>query len=260
MVLVAHWRGASFKIGNVSGFVANDEGTFELACVAGIDAEISGQLHRAANALGDIDKRAIGEDGRVEGCKIVVAVGHHASEVFAHQFGVFAHGFTETAKDDTLFLQTFLEGGLHRNRVHHCIHCHSGQCHALFKGYAELVKGFHQLGVDFFLPFAFFLLGGVGVIGYGLIVDGRQVDMRPVRLFQREPMAISSQTEVQQPIRLFLFLRDESDDIFVQTGFDDVGLHICSKAVLIFLFGHRTHETVFLLCGSGVRKCGGCIF
>ena len=63
LVLVAHRCGASFEIGDVSLLVGDDEGAFELTRSAGIDAEVGSQFHRAAHSLGDIHKRAIGEDG-----------------------------------------------------------------------------------------------------------------------------------------------------------------------------------------------------
>ena len=59
LVLVAHRRRAAFEIGNIGAFVGHDQRAFELARVAGVDAEIGGKLHRAAHALGHIDECAV---------------------------------------------------------------------------------------------------------------------------------------------------------------------------------------------------------
>ena len=56
LVLVAHRRGAAFEIAHIGALVGDDESAFELAGVALVDAEIGGQLHRAAHAWRHIDE------------------------------------------------------------------------------------------------------------------------------------------------------------------------------------------------------------
>ena len=73
LVLVAHRRGAAFEIAHVGALVGDDQRALELAGVALVDAEIGGQLHRAAHARRHIDERAVGEHRRVERGEEVVA-------------------------------------------------------------------------------------------------------------------------------------------------------------------------------------------
>ena len=47
-----------------------------LPSLAGVDAEVGGQLHGRAHALGQVHERAVGEDRRVERRKVVVAHRH----------------------------------------------------------------------------------------------------------------------------------------------------------------------------------------
>ena len=92
LVLVAHRGGAPFEVAHIATIVAHNEGALKLSGVACIDAEIGGQLHRAAHATRYVDKRTVGKHRTVECCKVVVAIRHHRAEVLAHQFGIFAHG------------------------------------------------------------------------------------------------------------------------------------------------------------------------
>ena len=54
LVLVAHRRGAALEVRDVGALVGDDEGALELSGVGGVDAEIGGELHRAAHALGNV--------------------------------------------------------------------------------------------------------------------------------------------------------------------------------------------------------------
>ena len=56
LILVAHGRRAAFEVGDVAIVVSHDEGTLKLSRACGIDAEVGGEFHGAADALGDIDK------------------------------------------------------------------------------------------------------------------------------------------------------------------------------------------------------------
>ena len=73
LVLVAHRGGAALEVAHVGALLGDDQRALELAGVRGVDAEVGGQLHRAAHALGDVAERAVGEDRRVERGEEVVA-------------------------------------------------------------------------------------------------------------------------------------------------------------------------------------------
>ena len=105
LVLVAHRRGAAFQVGDVGALVGDQQRPLELAGVGGVDAEVGGQLHRAADALGDVAERAVGEDRRVQRRVVVVRVGHDRAEILAHQVGMLLHRFRERAEDDALLGQ-----------------------------------------------------------------------------------------------------------------------------------------------------------
>ncbi len=51
LVFIANGSGAAFEITYVSAFVGNDQGALELSRFRRVDAEVSGKLHGAANAL-----------------------------------------------------------------------------------------------------------------------------------------------------------------------------------------------------------------
>ena len=100
LVFVAHRSGTSLQIADIAAVIAYDERALKLSCVAGVDAEISGEFHRATHAFGNVDERTIGENSTVEGGKEVVAIGHNRAEIFADEFGIFTNGLRDTAKDD----------------------------------------------------------------------------------------------------------------------------------------------------------------
>src|SRR6185369_499605 len=93
LVLVAHRRGAAFEVGDVAALVGDDEGSLELAGILRIDAEIGRQLHRAADALGDIDEGAVREDRAVQAGEVIVALRNDAAEILLHQLRIFADRF-----------------------------------------------------------------------------------------------------------------------------------------------------------------------
>ena len=115
LVLIAHWRGAALQVRHVSVVVGNDERALKLSSVAGVDAEIAAQLHRATHALGDIDERAVAEHATVQRSEEVVTIRYHGAQIFAHQVGMLLDGLADAAEDDALLAQLVLEGGLHRH-------------------------------------------------------------------------------------------------------------------------------------------------
>ena len=149
LVLVAHRRGAAFEIGDVGAFVGDDQRAFELAGLAGVDAEIGGKLHRAAHALGHIDEGAVGEHRRIQRGEEIVGHRHDGAQIFAHQVGIIADGFGDRAEDHARLVQLFLEGGGDRDGIEHRVHRHAGQQLLLGQRNAELLVGLEQLGIDF---------------------------------------------------------------------------------------------------------------
>ena len=89
LVLVAHRRGAALQVGDVAAFLGDDQRALELAGALRVDAEIGGQLHRAAHALRDVDEGAVGEDRAVQRREEVVALRHHRAEVLRTSSGWF---------------------------------------------------------------------------------------------------------------------------------------------------------------------------
>ena len=77
LLFVPHGGGAAFHVTHVGAFIGHDERALELAGAFCIDAEVAAELHRAADALGDIAEGTVGENGAVEGGEIVVAGRHH---------------------------------------------------------------------------------------------------------------------------------------------------------------------------------------
>ena len=153
------------------------------------------------------------------------------------------HCLANRREDDTLLGEFLLEGGLHRHRVHHCVDSRTAQGQALLKGNAQLVERFFQLGV--YLPVLWLLGQRVGIVGDGLEVDLRHMHMSPFRHRQREPVAISLQAEVEQPLGLALLLRDQPHHVLVESLGDDICVNVGGEAVLVLLLRHLLHISVF---------------
>ena len=122
LVLVAHRSRAPLHVADIGAFVGNDQRTLELARPGRIDPEISAQLHRAVHPLGNIAKRPVRENGRVQRREKVIGIGYYAA---AHQIGVLPQRLGERAENDPLLGQRIAERGLHRNGVHDRIDGHA---------------------------------------------------------------------------------------------------------------------------------------
>ena len=72
--------------------------------------------------------------------------------------------------------------------------------------------------------------------------------MRPRGHRHCEPLAVSFQTEIEQPGRLPFLGGDSADDVLVQSLADDVRLHICGEAVLVLTRCDLFYD--FILCHS----------
>ena len=127
LVLVAHRRGAAFEIADVGALIGDDQRALELAGLAGIDAEIGGELHRATHARRYINKAAVREDGGIERGEEIVRHRHHAAQIFLHQLAVIADGFGDRAEDHPGFVQLGLEGRGHRHGIEHRVDCDTRQ-------------------------------------------------------------------------------------------------------------------------------------
>ncbi len=99
LVLVALRRRAAFEIADVGALVGDDQRALELAGVLLVDPEIGRQLHRAANALRDVDEGSVGEDGRIQRGEVVVGDGNDRAEILLHELGMLADRLRDRAED-----------------------------------------------------------------------------------------------------------------------------------------------------------------
>ena len=186
-----------------------------------VDAEVGGELHRAAHALRHVHERAVGEHRRVERGVEVVALRHHRAQVLLHQLGMLAHRLRDGAEDDAGLGQLRLEGGDDGDAVEHGIDRHpgavdAGQHLALLERDAELLVGAQQLRVDLVEA-----LGPLGRLGRGVVIEVLEVDpgildVGPRRLRHAEPAVVGLEPPLQHPAGLALLLRDEADGALVE--------------------------------------------
>src|SRR5690554_3037933 len=116
LVFITHGGGAAFQITDVGAFISNDQGALELPGIQFIDPEISGQLHGAAYALGNVDKGAIGENRGVQGSVVVVLLRHHGPQILFYQIRETANGLADRTENDARLFQFLAEGGDDRYR------------------------------------------------------------------------------------------------------------------------------------------------
>ena len=156
---------------------------------------------------------------------------------------MFANRLADATKDDAFFAQFLLKSSLHRDRIHDGIHSCSAQSQTFFQRNAQLIKRFFQLRINLFV----FGFAGqrVGIIGYVLIIYLGKMQMSPRGLLLFFPILIGFQTKIQQPLRLILLLRNQTNDVFVESFFYNFGLHIGGKAKRIFALCHLFNKTIF---------------
>ena len=254
LVFVALRGGAAFEVAHVGVVVGHNERALKLACARGVDAEIGGQLHRAAYSLGNIDKRAVGEHRRVEGGIEIVAVRHHFAQVFPDQFGIVLHGFGYGAEDDAEFGEFLLMGGLDADGVHHGIDGHARELFLLLEGYAEAVEGVDELGVDLVEALRSLLGTRGGIVAYGLEVDGRYVEVGPVGFLHRQPVAVGLQAEFEEPFGFALLGRDHSHHILAQAAGYHISVDVGGEAVFIVAARHIVEHVALGLRGRGALR------
>ena len=182
LVFVANRRGAAFEIAHVGAFFGDDQSALELARFRGIDAEVGGKLHRAADAFGHVDERAVGEDGGVESGEEIVGVGNHRAEIFLHEVGMLLHRFGEGAENHARFGELRFEGGGDGDAVENRVDGDAREHFLLFERNAELLVGAANFGIEFVEILQVRFLLGRGIIDDVLIVDRRILDVRPLRL------------------------------------------------------------------------------
>ncbi len=127
LIFVALGSRTALQVAHVAAFISHHERALKLARTGFIDAEIGAQFHRAANTLGDVAERPVGEDRAIEGSVKVVGLGNDSAQIFFYELRVFLDGLAHGAEDDALFGQGLFEGCRHGDRIHHHIHGHSGQ-------------------------------------------------------------------------------------------------------------------------------------
>ena len=264
LVFVAHGRGASFEVAHVAVVVGHDERALELARACGVDSEVCAELHGAAHAFGYVDERAVGEHGGVERGEKVVAVAYHRAEIAAHQVGIVFDGLAEGAEYDAFFGERLAVCGLDAHGVHHGVDGHARQGFLLLQGYAEAVEGVEYLRVHFVEAFG--ALGGAwrGVVADGLIVDGRDVEVCPLRHFEREPVAVGLEAEVEQPLGLVFEPGDGAHDVFAEPSLYAVCVDVADESVLVFalcgvadyVVGRVLFAYVFVRLVHELRFCG----
>ena len=247
LVFIALRCGAAFEVGDIGTDFGDDQRAFKLPGVAGVDAEIGGEFHRAAHALGDVDEAAIGEDGGIQRGEVIVSRRDDAAEILADEVWMGLHRFTDRAENYPRFGQRFPEGGGNRHTVEHRIDSdrrafffrafNAGEDGAFAQRDAELFVGAQQFGVHLVQAFRAGLLFRGGVVVQVLIVDWRVVDLGPVRFLGLQPGGVGFQPPVEQPLRLVLTGRDQPDDVFVQALGGHVHFDIGRKAPFIAAIG-----------------------
>ena len=158
---------------------------------------------------------------------------------------MFLDGLADRAEDDSFLCQLLLEGCLYRHGVHDGINCRAAQCEPLLQRNPQLVEGLCQLRIH--LLVLGFLCQGVGIIGDVLQVQLGQMQMSPCRDGQRLPVVESLQTKIEEPLRLPFLLRNEPDNLLVQSFRDDLCMYIGCKAELVLLLCDLLYKFIILV-------------
>ena len=247
LVFIPHGGGAAFQVADETALVRDDEGAFELAGLRLVDAEIGGQFHGAAHALGDVHEGAIAEHRRVQGGEIVVRVGHHGTQVFLYQLRVFMHGFRYGTENHPHVRQLLAEGGGHGDAVEYRVHRHAGQGFLLLQGNTQFLISGQQFRVHLIkaLGTVTSLFWG-GKVGNSLEIDGIIAQMGPIGFFHLQPVTIGLEAVVQHPLRFVLFRGNEADGILVKAWRQGVRRHVGDETMFITGFHQVVHA--FLFC------------
>ena len=122
--------------------------------------------------------------------------------------------------------------------VHHGIRGNSAESHLLVERDAEFVEGLAQLRIYFVEVLGtLFLLGGC-IVADSLEVDFGNVEVSPAGHLHSEPVAVGFKSEVEQPLRLALHLRDVAHHILIETLGNHMGVDV-------------GYESIFIVAGCG---------
>jgi hypothetical protein len=121
--------------------------------------------------------------------------------------------------------------------VEHGVDGDTGEGGAFVQRNTEFFVGFQKLGIDIIERFGAVANLGGGVIGGGLVVDGRDVVFCPVRRRHMLPAAECFETPVEQPGGFVLLGRNEADGIFVVARRGFIGFDIGHQAVFVVIHG-----------------------
>src|SRR3989442_5182653 len=238
LVRVSDRGRAAFEVADVRALVRDDEGALELARVLRVDPEIRRQFHRTPDALRDVRERPVAEDGAVQTCEEVVVEGHHRAQVFPHEVRMFLDRLGERAEDDPELRKPVLEGRRDGEAVQNRVDRDASEAHLLLNQNPKLRVQVPDLRIDVVEAVHRLLRLRSGVVDDVLIVDRRIGDVRPLRLFHREPVTVRPQTPLEEPIGLLLLAGNEPDDVLVEALRGGVLVEIGNEAVLVLLLRH----------------------
>src|SRR5882762_7275107 len=239
LVLVAHRRRAAFEVAHVAALVGDDQRALELAGGRRIDPELRRQLQRTADALGDVDERAIGEDRGVQRREEIVVVRDDGAEILLDEVGVLTNRLRHRTEDHAEFGELRLERGRDGHAVEHGIHGDAAEALLLLDRDAELLERGDELGIDLVERVEFWKLFGGRVVADRLIVDRPVLHVGPMRLRHLEPVAVRLEPPLQHPLRLALLGGNQPDHVLVQAGRHDLGFDVGDEAVLVRLLDVR---------------------
>ena len=236
LVLVAHRRGAAFEVGDGRALFGDDQGALELARVPGVDPEVGRELHRALDALGNEDERAVREDRAVQGGEEVVGVRNHRAQVLLHQLRMLAHRLGERAEDDPHLVELGLEGRRDGDRIEDRIDGDAGERGALVQRNSQLLVGLEQLGIDVGERLRPVLLRlRRRVVDDRLVVDRRIVDVLPGRLGHRQPVTVGLEAPFEEPFGLLLEGGDLAHRLFREARRQGLLLDVGDETELVLL-------------------------
>ena len=237
LVFVALGSSAPFEVGDMGVVLGHDERAFELTGVHRVDAEVRREFHGAANTLGDVAERPVGEYRRVERSKKVVSNRHDRPQMLLDELRMILHRLGERTKNDTSLSQGCLERGHHRDRIDNGINSDVAEHLLLMQRDAELVEHLADVGIDIVHAVEDRLLLRGCPIADRLIVDWSDLKLGPVGLFHLLPRRERLQTPLQQPLRLVLLRRDQTHGLLAQPWRCDVGIEIGTEAKFVVGFG-----------------------
>ncbi len=194
-------RGAAFEIAHARIVVGDDQCAFKLACFLVVDAEVGGKVHRALDSRRNIDETTIAKDCTVEGRKVVVASGDHATKILFNEFRVFLDGIADGAEDDAHFHEFLLVARVNTDGVEHGIDGDVRESLLFVERDAELFKSCQEFWVHVFDLFVALLGLRCGVVDDVLQIDWIEVELAPVGLFHRLELFVSLQAKIEHKLR-----------------------------------------------------------